>query len=224
VLLRLKIYGSPRSRAFRVLWMAEELRISYQRVDIAPAEAADHVELAALNPMRRIPAIDDEGFRLWESTAINLYLAKKHRGTLAPRDVVEDGLMMAWSTWAVAEVEPWAGQILQHGLLVPEEKRDPSAIPRAMARIAHPLFVLEQALGESGYLVAGRFTVADLNCAAIVQWIELGRGDLSAYPRVKAWLQRCGERPAAKAARAMLKGPGSVADRMGPRIARQRRE
>ena len=82
----LKIYGIPRSRAFRTLWMAKELGLDYENVatDMGKGETRTP-EFLAINPNGHIPAIDDDGFVLWESIAINLYLAKKHAsGSLYP--------------------------------------------------------------------------------------------------------------------------------------------
>ena len=80
----LKIYGVPLSRAYRALWMANELGLDYENVPIHFADgSAKTPEYLAVNPNGRIPAIDDNGFKLWESMAINLYLAKKHGSGLS---------------------------------------------------------------------------------------------------------------------------------------------
>ena len=77
--MALKIYGQPKSRAVRVIWMAEELGIPYENVPVTMADKA-HKQPAytSINPNARLPAIDDDGFRMSESLAINYYLAKKH--------------------------------------------------------------------------------------------------------------------------------------------------
>src|SRR4051812_41260662 len=82
----LKIYGIPRSRAFRILWMAKELGIDYDNVPIDMGKGETRTpEFLAINPNGHIPAIEDNGLVLWESMVINLYLAKKHgAGTLYP--------------------------------------------------------------------------------------------------------------------------------------------
>src|SRR5438445_3431194 len=76
--MSLKIYGVARSRAARVLWMAKELGLDYQhiKVDFATGETRAPAHLA-LNPNGHVPVIDDDGFILWESMAINLYLDRK---------------------------------------------------------------------------------------------------------------------------------------------------
>ena len=87
--MTLKIYGIARSRAFRNIWLAEELGLDYEVIDIAPTDAHTDERLRALNPNARVPAIDDDGVVIWESIAINLYLAGKHRGELSADDAAE---------------------------------------------------------------------------------------------------------------------------------------
>ncbi len=68
---KLKIYGVPLSRAYRALWMANELGLDYENVPIHFADgSAKTAKYLAVNPNGRIPAIDDNGFKLWESMAI----------------------------------------------------------------------------------------------------------------------------------------------------------
>jgi len=75
----LRIYGIARTRAFRALWMAKELGLDYEHLPIEIGDAgARSPEFLALNPNGRLPFIDDDGFVLFESLAITLYLAKKH--------------------------------------------------------------------------------------------------------------------------------------------------
>src|SRR3974377_626447 len=87
----LKVYGVPLSRAYRVVWMATELGLCYENLPIHFADgSAKTPEYLAVNPNGRIPAIDDNGFKLWESMAINLYLAKKHGSDLSPKTMEDE--------------------------------------------------------------------------------------------------------------------------------------
>src|SRR5215472_16306783 len=81
-----KIYGVARTRAFRALWIAEELGLAYEHVPIEIGEAGARTpEFLALNPNGRLPVIVDGDFVLSESLAITLYLAKKYStGKLYP--------------------------------------------------------------------------------------------------------------------------------------------
>jgi glutathione S-transferase len=194
----LTIYGVYRSRASRNLWLANELGIPFKHVPIIQHYrlkepiAADVVhtkspQFLKINPNGHIPTIDDDGLRLHESLAINLYLAKKHGGPLAPANVAEDGAMAMWSLWAVTEVEPHALLLATKGVTEPE-----------VAALRGPFAVLNEALARDGYLVGGRFTVADINVAEIVRY-ALGAPQLfEAASNVKKWLAACQARPAFK--------------------------
>ena len=85
---RLRIYGIARTRAFRALWIVKELGLDHEHVPLEIGqEGARKAEYLAINPNGRLPAIEDDGFVLWESLAITLYLAKKHStGRLYPAD------------------------------------------------------------------------------------------------------------------------------------------
>src|SRR3982074_1039491 len=76
---RLRIYGIARTRAFRALWLDRERGLDHEHVPLEIGEeGARKAEYLAVNPNGRLPAIEDDGFVLWESLAITLYLAKKH--------------------------------------------------------------------------------------------------------------------------------------------------
>ena len=101
----LRIYGSARSRGVRTLWIAGELGLQYEHLDYAPRSPATRTpEYLALNPNGRVPTIDDDGFVLSESMAINLYLAKKH-GKLYPADAKHEALAWQWSFWEVDRLD-----------------------------------------------------------------------------------------------------------------------
>src|SRR5258707_14097236 len=112
----LTIYGVYRSRASRNIWLANELAIPFKQVPImqhyrlkeplpAGVVHTKSPEFLKVNPNGHIPTIDDDGYVLHESLAINLYLAKKHGGPLAPANVPEDGDMSMLSLWAATADE-----------------------------------------------------------------------------------------------------------------------
>jgi glutathione S-transferase len=195
----LKIYGTSRSRANRVIWMAEELGIAYETISIDLAAPRDPAFLA-VNPNGRLPAIDDDGFHLFESMAINLYLAKKHGGPLAPRDTREDAKMIQWSFWAVTELEKPGLDYLMHTMFLPPEKRDANAPGKALETLKRPIAVLDQALAGTGYLVGDRFTAADLNVGNFVAYLASAREFLGQYPHVADFVGAVVARPAFKKA------------------------
>ena len=201
----LKIYGVARSRAFRILWMAKELGLDYEhvKVDFASGQTREPGFLA-LNPNGQVPVIDDDGFILWESMAINLYLAKKYgAGGLYPTRLEDEARAWQWSFWGMTEVERPVLTAMMNRAVYPEEKRDMAAAAAAEKALAQPLKVLDGVLGRSPNLLGDGFTVADLNVASILAWARPAQIDMSAFPNVAEWLKNCAERPAARAARQM---------------------
>lgn len=206
----LKIYGCYRSRASRNIWLANELGIPFELVKVVqanrvadPAAAGAPMNTrspayAAINPNRQIPAIDDDGLVLWESLAINLYLARKHGGQLAPASVREEGQMIAWSMWAAGEVEPHSIQVLYNLVGKPPAERDAKLAAASVEALRSRFAVLDGALSSTPFLVGGRFTVADINVAEIFRY-AMPAGELfDAAPRVRTWLAACQSRPAFK--------------------------
>ena len=203
--MALNIYGVARSRAFRTLWMAKELGLDYEhvKVDFAIGETRTPAHLA-LNPNGHVPVIDDDGFILWESMAINLYLAKKYgAGRLYPTRLEDEARAWQWSFWGMTEIERPVLIALFNRAILPEDKRDPAAADAAEKSLAQPLGVLEGVLGPTLYLLGDHFTVADLNAASILAWARPAQIDMSPFPKVAEWLKNCAERPAARAARQM---------------------
>jgi glutathione S-transferase len=198
---RLRIYGIARTRAFRALWIAEELGLDYEHLPIEiGAAGARKPDYLAINPNGRLPAIDDDGFTLWESLAITLYLAKKH-GALYPTTLEGEAKAWQWSLWAVQEVDRGANIWSLHAMRLPPEDRDPQRLAEALMVLQPPFKVLNGALAGRSYLLGEEFTVADLNVAAVIsRAIDM---DLSATPQLAQWLVRCLDRPAARKARAL---------------------
>jgi glutathione S-transferase len=201
----LRIHGSARSRAIRTLWMVGELGLAYDHNDLLPRSPGTKTpEYLALNPNARVPTIDDDGFVLTESMAINLYLAKQHASPLYPANAQDEALCWQWSFWEVDRLDRQIVNYANHTSALPEAERKPAIADAAWAEIVPALDVLDGALRRSGWLVGDGFSVADLNVAA-----ALYRGlsmDLGRWPHVAEWLQRCWQRPAAVRARAMREG------------------
>ncbi len=207
----LKIYGLYRSRATRNIWLCDELGVPFTLVPViqsdraaSPAAAgiplnSKSPEFLKINPNGHIPSIDDDGLILHESLAINLYLAKKHGGPLAPANIAEDGQMTTWTAWALTEVEPRTIQILYNRVAKPVDQRDPKAADAAVAALKTPFAVLDKALAATGYVVGGRFTVVDINIAECVRYAAAAPELFEANPNVKAWLAKVQARPAYKA-------------------------
>ncbi len=205
--MTLKIYGVLRSRASRPIWMAKELGIPFEHVPVIQSyrlpnpDAADtplntnSPAFRAINPNGQVPSIDDDGFILHESLAITLYLVRKHGGTLAPSDAHEEGLTIMWTLWAATECEAAALRALQNAPTV--KTRDAALYDAAVAALKPKFAVLDKALkAGGGFLVGGRFTVADLNVAEIIRYAQAAPTLFADAPNVQSWISACQSRPA----------------------------
>ena len=194
----IKLYGVSGSRAARCLWMLEELGLEYEHVPTSFLGDNRKPEYLALNPNGRIPTLEEDGLVLWESMAINLYLAEKYgKGTLWPESEADRAHTLKWSFWAMTEVEPPLMQVMMNRVILPPDKRDPKRAERGERALAAPLGVLEAALEGRDHLLGGEFSAADLNVASVLAWAPgLAQVDLSPFPEVSRWLAACTGRPA----------------------------
>jgi len=199
----LKIYGVARTRAFRALWIAEELQLNYQHVPVEIGEAgARSPEFLALNPNGRLPLIADRDFVVSESLAITLYLAKKYsHGVLYPAAAEDEARVWQWSFWALSEVDRGVNIWSLHAVRLPPNERNAALRDEALKVLAAPFAVLDAAVANNPYLLGSNFTVADLNVAAVIsRAVDM---DLTAWPQLRDWLMRCLDRPAARKALAL---------------------
>ncbi|NJL64214.1 MAG: glutathione S-transferase family protein [Methylacidiphilales bacterium] len=174
----LKLYGSAFSRASIVKWYLEELAIPYEFVTL-DMQAGEHRQdgFLQINPFGKVPAIvEDNGFKLWESGAILMYLAEKYAETpVSPEKRAE---LNQWIIFANATLGP--------GIFV-EANRE-REMPRLMT-------ALDSILEKQPYLVSDEFSVADVAVGSLLLYIPIMlKLDLSAYPAVLDYMKRISDR------------------------------
>ena len=186
----LKLYGNPYSRANRVRWALEASGTAYEEEQTALGQkGTDSERFRAINPNARIPVIDDSGLILFESIPICLYIAKKYApGTLYVNTVEEEGVLLQWSVWAMTELEKYIETASLHVTWYEQDKRDPDIAASALAQISRCLSMVESAIKGSGFLVAGRFTIADLIVSEVLTSVAFAKVDLNDFPAVKNYL------------------------------------
>ncbi len=196
-----RLYGISASRAFRSIWAAQEIGLDYEHVATSFRGDAQTDEYLAVNPNGRIPALVDGDLKLFESMAINLYLAKKYGAHLLPQDIAGEAQTWQWSVWGISEIEPLQMQIVVQKLFTSEEKRDPAVIARAEKGLARPLNVLNATLADREYLLGDEFSIADLNLAGVMDLLHMIGFETSAWPNVDRWRKACYARPSYQSAK-----------------------
>jgi glutathione S-transferase len=191
-----KLYGISASRALRAIWGAEESGVDFDHVPTTYGPDSKADDYLAVNPNGRIPALVDGDLQLFESMAINLYLAKTYGGALYPATPADEARAWQWSVWGISEIEPLQMQIVVQKLFTPEDKRNPKVIEGAEKSLKRPLKVLDGALAGRDWLVGEAFSVADLNVAAVMHLMGMIRFSYAEHANVQRWADACYARPA----------------------------
>lgn len=192
------LFGNNRSRATRNLWVLEELGVDYKRdlVNHTTGETKNP-DFLAINPGGKVPALTDGDVVMYESLAINLYLAMTYgQGSLWPDDAAGQAGCLQWTMFSATEVEPHSVGALIELIFKPEAMRDEAAAHAHLAKMPSSLSVLEKSLGSTPYLLGDKFTVADINVACVVNSLNMVGFDFSPYPKIITWLKLCTGRPA----------------------------
>ncbi len=143
----IKLYGSRPTRSTRAAWMLEELGLQYELIPMFDPRSA---EFLAHNPNGKLPTLVDDGFAVWESMAVNFYLAQKYGGPLWPSTFEAQTRASMWSYWAMTELE----QPLH--AMIGTRRTDPAAAAELEAKVQRPLRVLEAELSKDDHLLGAR--------------------------------------------------------------------
>lgn len=195
----MKIWGRANSTNVRkVLWAAEELGLSYERINAGGAFGlVSGPGYLAMNPNGLIPCIDDDGFILWESNAIVRYLVARYGAApFAAADAKAHASADRWMDWAsLAFTVPFRALFWNLVRCAPEQ-RNAAEIERGEADCARLMGIADAALKESPFLSGEHPGIGDipLGCLAYA-WFSLPieRPDL---PNLTAWYGRLTQRPA----------------------------
>lgn len=194
----MKLYdvkGSP--NCFKVRVLARELGLT---LELVPTDLSrpQPLEYLAQNPTGKVPTlVDDDGFALWESAAILVYLAdKKPEAQLLPPEPRARAEVMRWLFFSATHIQPWLSLLGQERILKARVGLSPEPVLLALAEreLGRFLRVLEEQLGERDYL-AGRFSLADIAVGGGLQFSESRGFQLATYPRLSAWRERLRSRP-----------------------------
>jgi glutathione S-transferase len=191
------LYGSPRSSAGRNFWCLEEIGTPYsvKAVDFSTKEHKSEWFMK-INPNGKVPALTDGALTLFESMAINYYLAEKYKPELMGHTIEEKALVHQWSFWSISELQSPLIQIFIQKIFMPAEKRSQAVIDENEKMLPDLFSVLNNTLAGKKYLAGNEFTLADLNTASVASIAGAIGVDMNAYPHIKSWLAHLTERPA----------------------------
>ena len=160
-----KVYGNTASRAFRVLWMLEELEEPY---DFVPSKPRSD-EVVALNPSGKIPVLVDGDAVITDSTAILTYLADKHGKLTFPAGTVDRAHQDALTHTLLDEVDALLWTAARHGFILPEEHRVPEVKPSLKWEFSRNLDRLGTRF-KGPFLQGDTMTIADIIATHCLNW------------------------------------------------------
>ena len=188
------VIGGTKSRAFRVMWMLEELAQPYALNPAAPRSD----EARKYNPSGKVPALVDGDEVLTDSIAIMTYLADKHGALTAPAGTPARARQDAMTFWLIDEFDAVLWAAAKHSFVFPEEARVPAIKDSLKAEFERAASTLSDRL-EGPFLMGDEITLPDLLAVHCINW-SIG----AKFPRVddklNLWAKSLRERPAFMAA------------------------
>lgn len=192
--MSIKIYGDPGSGSLRrVTAAAATMSIEIERVNIDLFNGESHTPaFLEMNPHGLSPVMVDGDFVLYESAAINLYLADKAGSDLAGRTTRERHEVLQWMFWSGEQWRVFAtltfDEVLAKRFM--QQPADDTVVQLAAKKIRAAAAVLDAHLAKHDYIVGDRLTLADFDIAGPFSQNERTHIPLDAFPHLVAWQQR----------------------------------
>ena len=193
-MLRLYTWTTPNGRKASIA--LEELGVPYE---VHPVNLGANEQLKpdflALNPNHKIPVLADDDLVVWESGAILLYLAEKY-GKLLPADRKGRLAAIQYAFFQAGGIGPNLGR-LGAQLRKPEAERNREMVQIFSDEVKRLIGVLDRILADGRPYLAGEYSIGDIMHYPWLQPLQGLRAPmLMEQPRVVAWLERIGARPA----------------------------
>jgi GSH-dependent disulfide-bond oxidoreductase len=196
--MAIKLYTAATPNGWKISIALEEMALPYEVrvIDFASQEQkADWY--VKLNPNARIPTIDDDGFVVFESGAILVYLAEK-TGKFLPQDAHGRSRVLQWLMFQMSAIGPMMGQANVFLRYFPEKIQ--SAIDRYQREVTRLFGVLDRQLTSHEY-IAGEYSIADMALWPWVSGYEWSGVSVAEFASLQRWLALIGARPAVQAGR-----------------------
>ena len=201
----IKFYFHPTPNPMKVALFLEEAGLEYEVHPVDTLKGEQHGEdFRKVNPNAKLPAIEDDGTRVFDSNAILLYLAEKtgkFQGAPEAR-----GELLSWLMFIATGVGPYSGQAVHFQHFAPEKL--PYAVNRYRREVERHYGILNDRLDGRTFFLGDDFTIVDM---AAWGWLDratvvLGEGELDKYANLKRWFDAVNGRPAVGRVRDIPKG------------------
>ena len=189
------IIGNAQSRAARVLWMLEELRLPYEHVGVHPHAR----EVNAFNPTGKVPVLLVDGAPVTDSTAINQYLADRHNRFTHAAGTLERARQDALTQLVLDAFDAVLWVAARHSFILPEAQRVPAVNDSLRWEFARHQSLFVRRMGESEFLMGDEMTVPDIVLTHCGIWARAAKFEIT-EPKLQDYMARMMQRPALRKA------------------------
>ena len=198
----MKLYFAPNSRAVKIAWLLEELELSYEIEKYSVGDKALRTpEYYKLHPMGRVPVLEDETVKIYESGAIVQYLLARHgKGRFQPK--IEEPHFpdyLQWLHYAEGSIMQQINSIVVETILLPLERKNEVNVARALKLLKIALMNVDNRLKDRDFL-AGEFSGADIMTGHSCYAAKRLKVDLSEMNNLSKYIDRLLNRKAFKKA------------------------
>ncbi len=198
--MNIQLYHCTHSRSLRVLWLLEEMGLSYQlnKIDLALGNTGGS-EFAKINTLQKVPAVQIGGETMIESTAILEFLANRFGGEsfLISPDHVEYRRFLQWLHGGESAFGMYLSLYFGHSVLLPKQERNKAIRQWAALNLQKAFAAFSEDLSDRKFITAENFTIADISVGFVAYGMELlGKLDEMAPQNVQNWWQDIRQRPA----------------------------
>lgn len=190
----IKLYGfQPSFPVNRVRLCLNAMELEYQLIPTNPLAGENQTdEYLKMSPSGKIPALDDDGFALFESNAIMKYLCRKHKSDFYPSDITSQANVDKWLDFTAMHLGNGIAKVLFNKIIagIIDAPVDEQSLADGYSFIERFLKVIDKQLGTSTFLASNSMTIADFCLLATIDPLEVIEVDINDYPNVKAWREK----------------------------------
>ena len=197
----IKLYDHIESQnGYKVRLALSNLKVDYEFIQL-DLMGGEHKKdwVLKLNPNGKIPTLVDDGYAIWESNAILLYLGRKFvpqesSNNLIPQDLKKLGMMLEWMFFETSTLQTAIQPARFIHIFIPPEKRDQNSLNKLIEKSKNALQIVDNYLAKHEYLAID-YSMADISCyGQIYTTPEIGIS-LSEYKNIQAWQKRVEAQP-----------------------------
>ncbi|MEZ2224461.1 glutathione S-transferase family protein [Rhizobium sp. RCC_161_2] len=192
--MSVKIYGDLGSGSLRrVTTAAKIMGVDYERVNVDLFKGESHTqEFLKLNPHGLTPVLQDGETIIWESSAINLYLAEKTNSSLVGKTVKDRYEVLQWMFWSGEQWRAFATLLFNERVAgrAMGQPEDPAIVNLVIKNIRAAAQVLDAHLADRKFIIGDELTLADIDIAAPFSQVHRSKPPFAEFPNLVAWHQR----------------------------------